>query len=227
MTINTLLFDFDGTLQFGDKEELVQRLNKIVESLFMNIDKDEISSIADSTSDYKEMKKKMIDLHNFRSSSLINEGSFDEINKKISGTLDHLFYLEDGARSTLDYFKENGYKLGLVTTRGGNSLPRLLNETHKIARFFNVTICRDDCKERKPNPTPILMALERLNSEPSGSLYVGDNQIEDIGAAKNAKIISVLKSYSNTLYFDGVPIPDYKIKRIIELPLLLIKINNV
>ena len=67
----------------------------------------------------------------------------------------------------------------MVTTRGANSLPRLL-QTYGIGDYFDAIIDRTSCDERKPDPTPIVLALKQLAVLPTRAMYVGDKQKDDI-----------------------------------------------
>lgn len=182
--VQAVLFDFDQTLHFGDKAELQCRLEAINERLSLGFTAAEISVFGDR-SDYREMRAAMVSAFNARQTDRsIDERTFQSANDAVSGTFDHHFQLAEHALELLEVLRSTGRKTGLVTTRGSNSLPRLLNK-HGIANHFDVVISRDDCKERKPHPQPIALALERLGiDDPSGVIFVGDKQIDDVIAAK-------------------------------------------
>jgi FMN phosphatase YigB (HAD superfamily) len=97
--------------------------------------------------------------------------------------------------------------LGLVTTRGANSLPRLL-KLHGLDRLFDVQVNRTDTERRKPHPHPLALALEWLGVEdPSRTLYVGDSQAEDVGAGR---ALGMKTALVNKLPLDKYgPIPTY------------------
>jgi adenylosuccinate lyase len=190
--IAAVLFDLDGTLQMGDKLEVHARFTEISKNLGMEFESDEIDHFI-NRSDYREMRKLILQAHNIRIGvNQITEDEFQNENNRVSGKYDHLFYLADGALELLNILKTKGYKIGLVTTRGGNSLPRLLRETHKIDHYFDVIINRDDAKERKPHPQPIALALEKLGISPYQAMYIGDKQVDDVIAGNALGMMTCL-----------------------------------
>src|SRR3989338_1314922 len=190
LRIEGVFFDFDNTLQQGDKEELHARLNAISEQMVMSYTLAEIECFG-NRSDYKEMRRMMVNEFNKKGERKITEEDFDLVNKKVSGTFDDRFYLADGAEELLHYLHTQEYKIGLVTTRGSNSLPRLL-ERHGIRKYFQVVVNRDDCKEVKPHPQQIVTALERLGVHAHRAVYVGDKQVDDIIAGNSLGMKTIL-----------------------------------
>ena len=189
--IDAVLFDFDNTLQVGDKDELHARLSAISERMNMGYTADEISKFG-NRSDYREMRNLMVSEYNRKNpDNPVTEDDFQGVNNEVSGQFDDRFRLAEGTLELLTYLRDNGYKVGLVTTRGSNSLPRLL-DMHGIFSHFDVIINRDDCHERKPHPQPILTALERLEIDPTRAMYVGDKQVDDIIAGNAVGMTTVL-----------------------------------
>ncbi|MEA1879731.1 MAG: HAD family hydrolase [Campylobacterota bacterium] len=76
--------------------------------------------------------------------------------------------------------------LGVVTTKTASFSIELL-EHMELMQYFDVLIGREDVKNPKPHPEPILKALEKLPSEESTIWMVGDTCM-DILAAKSANI---------------------------------------
>ncbi len=189
--LEAVLFDFDNTLQVGDKDELHARLGAISEQMGMGYTSEEIQHFGDR-SDYREMRKLMVTEHNRRNpNSLVSEDEFQEVNVSVSGQYDDRFRLADGTKEFLGYLREQGYKVGLVTTRGSNSLPRLLS-MHGIVDAFDVVVNRDDCIERKPHPQPILTALEKMGVSPERAMYIGDKQVDDVISGNSIGMRTVL-----------------------------------
>lgn len=181
-SIDAVLFDLDGTLHFGDKDELFGRLSAIAADLGSAFSAAEITEFG-NRSDYTEMRALMVAEHNRRfPKNQITEAQFQAANDAVSGTLDHLFYTAAGAVDSIQTVRESGKLTGLVTTRGNKSRDRLLTH-HGFDGLFNVIIGRGDAEQRKPHPQPIALALEQLGiTDPRRSLYVGDLQVDDIGA---------------------------------------------
>ncbi len=184
-SVDAVLFDFDGTLHFGDKDELLARLTAISDGLSLGFDADEIAAFG-ARSDYLDMRRLMVEEYNRRHSGgkVLTEDEFQEANDVVSGSLDHHFYAADGVHDTIYDVRESGKKTGLVTTRGNKSRDRLLTH-HGLDDAFDVIVGRGDAENRKPHPQPIAIALEQLGIErPDRSLYVGDLQTDDIGAGR-------------------------------------------
>jgi adenylosuccinate lyase len=194
--IRAVLFDFDSTLHFGDKEELQARLEEISKQLNLGFTSAEIREFGDR-SDYKEMRRLMVQAYNLKHAGApITEEQFEAVGRQVSGTLDHHFYTADFAVALLQILKRRGIKTGLVTTRGAHSLPRLL-ALHGMAELFDVIINREACAERKPHPKPLLLALQRLGiDDPAQAIYVGDNPFDDVigGLAAGMETVLVNKS---------------------------------
>ena len=60
----------------------------------------------------------------------------------------------------------------------------------ELERFFDVTVGAEDTERHKPHPEPLLAALDRLDADVEGAVYVGDSPF-DVQAAKAAGIGSV------------------------------------
>ncbi len=180
-SIDAVLFDLDGTLHFGDKDELFARLSAVAVELGSGFSDEEIKDFG-NRSDYIEMRSLMVAEHNRRfPQNQITEEQFQAANDTVSGTLDHMFYTATGAVSSIQALRNSGKSTGLVTTRGNKSRDRLLAH-HGLDGLFDVIVGRGDAELRKPHPQPIAIALEQLGVEPRRSLYVGDLQVDDIGA---------------------------------------------
>ena len=205
--IDAVLFDFDNTIHFGDKDELHARLSTISEKLNMGFSDPEIKDFG-NRSDYKEMRKLMVDAYNLKNTNtaieIMTEETFQKTNEGISGMFDHHFYLGEYAKAFLSALKEHGYKIGLVTTRGSHSLPRLLGN-YGISEYFDVIISRDDVKERKPHPKPIALALEKLNVSPNRAVYIGDKQIDDVIAGNSLGMKTILLTDDEFDFHGAIP----------------------
>jgi pyrophosphatase PpaX len=59
-----------------------------------------------------------------------------------------------------------------------------------IEHLFETVVGGDETKKHKPDPEPLLLALERLGAAPDDAVYVGDAPF-DVKAAKAAGLYSV------------------------------------
>lgn len=128
----------------------------------------------------------------------------------------------EGANDTLEKLKAAGYKLALVTSRMERSTFAGLKH-FDLEKYFEVIITADNCPEHKPSPLPLLMAMEKLGSEPEKTIMIGDTK-HDIGASIAAGVTSVLVDYSVALPPEkraDTEKPDYIIEKFADiLPLV-------
>jgi HAD superfamily hydrolase (TIGR01662 family) len=103
--------------------------------------------------------------------------------------------LISGAGDTVAELKQKGYRLGVVSSGNDCRVNREIKELG-LADFFEVVICHEQISNRKPHPEGIEIALQRLGVAPIQSAYVGDSP-EDIQMGKSANVmtVGVLSSY--------------------------------
>jgi phosphoglycolate phosphatase len=79
--------------------------------------------------------------------------------------------------------------IGIVTTKTSIYTKEILKH-FGLLKFFKAVIGREDVKNPKPHPEPVLKALLALNSDAKNAWIIGD-MILDLMAAKEAGINSV------------------------------------
>jgi len=89
-----------------------------------------------------------------------------------------------GLKEALIELKNNGILLGIVTSRGGDSLTPGL-ESMGVLDLFDALISCDDTDIHKPDPTPCLLCCKKLGIEPSEAIMVGDSR-HDISCGNRA-----------------------------------------
>lgn len=119
-------------------------------------------------------------------------------------------------RPTLEWLKEEGYKLGVITS--GPEYQRLKLRIAKLDNYFDVIVTREDVKTIKPDPKIFLYALEKLKVEPSKAIMIGDNLEQDIYGAKNVGMIAVWINRGNDKDYNFA---DYEIRTLHELRKIL------
>ncbi|WP_071393595.1 pyrophosphatase PpaX [Bacillus tuaregi] len=192
--ITTLLFDLDGTLV--DTNELIY------------------TSFQYTLDQYYPGQYKREDILPFFGPSLTD--TFSGINPEKAEEMikvyqthnkahhDQLVSIFPGVFETVAKLKEEGYKLGVVTTKRTEVARMGLNLT-KLTPFFDAFIAFEDVEKTKPDPESLFKALDILDARPEEAIMVGDN-FHDILAGKNAgmktagvswtiKGVDYLKSY--------------------------------
>jgi len=127
----------------------------------------------------------------------------------------HLAKLFPDTVKVLDALQERGLKLAAITTRSIRTSVLSLEE-NGIARYFDLVVSAEDVARHKPDPEPIVKAIEALNIMPSEAIMVGDTTA-DIMAGKNAGTKTVAALYG----FGGKQLlalhPDHQIMELKEL----------
>lgn len=88
----------------------------------------------------------------------------------------------DGAKETLDYLKDNGYLLGIVSNKKRETITHGLEFTN-LTSYFEVIVDCEDVEHPKPSPEALLKACELLYHDHDDMIYVGDS-VSDIEACK-------------------------------------------
>ncbi|MFS0821969.1 pyrophosphatase PpaX [Bacillus sp. 1P02SD] len=175
MAIKTLLFDLDGTL-IDTNELILQSFLHTFETYFPDrqFTREEILPFngptlheSFSSVDPDRAEEMIAEYRKF------NHEKHDELVTEFPGVFD-----------TIKTLKEQGYKIGVVTTKIRNTVNMGLKLT-KLDQFFDVVVTLDDVKNPKPDPEPVLLALNLLGSTPEEAIMIGDNY-QDIVAGQNA-----------------------------------------
>ncbi len=99
-----------------------------------------------------------------------------------------------GMLELLEELRSRGYKMGLVTSRLKYTT-MLGVEKYDLGKYFDYILTADDTDKHKPDPAPILITLEKLGSLPEESIMIGDTLL-DMGCARNAGVTSVLVDWT-------------------------------
>jgi phosphoglycolate phosphatase len=122
-----------------------------------------------------------------------SESQFDELKQEFLDTylacINQRALLYPGIDSLLSYLEENNIAWGVVTNK-----PALYTD-HVVEHFgwkdrAAVIICPDHVKHTKPNPEPLFLACDLLETTADKCVYVGDH-IRDIQAAQAADMHSI------------------------------------
>ncbi len=94
-----------------------------------------------------------------------------------------------GMVEVLAQLQREGRRLGVVSAKQSPTVWRAF-ESAGIGTFFDVVVGCDDTDRHKPDPEPVLKALELLEARPEEAAYIGDSPF-DVAAARAAGVYSV------------------------------------
>lgn len=94
-----------------------------------------------------------------------------------------------GMEDVLAELKQEGRQLGIVTAKRHTTVGLAFAHL-PLEHLFDVVVGSDDTERHKPEPEPILHALERLGASPAEAAYVGDSPF-DIRAARAAGVHAI------------------------------------
>jgi pyrophosphatase PpaX len=94
-----------------------------------------------------------------------------------------------GMEDVLVRLRDEGRRLGIVTAKRRQTV-ELAFARIPIAHLFETVVGGDETERHKPDPEPLLLALERLGARPEDAAYVGDAPF-DVQAAKAAGVFAV------------------------------------
>ena len=83
-----------------------------------------------------------------------------------------------------------GRRLGIVTAKRRATVQLAFDALPGLEEWFDVVVGSEDTERHKPDPDPLLHALDRLGAEPREATYVGDSPF-DVRAAKAAGVHAV------------------------------------
>ena len=176
--LDTYLFDLDGTLI--DSLELI--LNSYRHTLTVHrgvAPADEIwisgigtplrTQLAPHAEDAEEIER-MVDT--FRE---YNFAHHDALIRPFPG-------IPDAVRA----LKTNGNVLGIVTSKARKGTLKGLHACG-LEGLFGAIVTADDVDKHKPNPEPVLLALELLNAAADRTVFIGDSRF-DLAAGRDAGV---------------------------------------
>lgn len=94
-----------------------------------------------------------------------------------------------GTTAVLEHLHARGIVMGIVTSKG-DELARRGLELTGLAKYLPVVIGADSVTKHKPEPEPVLLALERLGVAASDALMMGDSP-HDISSGNAAGVRTV------------------------------------
>ncbi|MBA1336444.1 MAG: Phosphoglycolate phosphatase [Firmicutes bacterium] len=180
MKINTVLFDFDGTL--ADTFPIIIYSFRRVFSEYEGKDFTADEIIGMFGPGENEIFRKHISKYSCVEPAIeryyyIYKNKHRELAKS-----------SPGIYRMLQMLRARGISLGVVTGKGKRSAEISLRELEMLP-YFDVVITADDVVNPKPDPQGILIAVKRMNTSVERTVFVGDSNV-DIKAGKQAGVIT-------------------------------------
>ncbi|MDD3653649.1 MAG: HAD-IA family hydrolase [Desulfotomaculaceae bacterium] len=174
MHITTVLFDLDGTL-VDTLPLIVQTLRKVFSDMKIPWGDDDVNvmkligyPLADIGEHFAgEKKAHFIELYLH-----YYEIEHDRMTRLYPGTLEILKYL-----------KSRDLKLGIVTSKGRPVTLRTVAYTG-LERFMDVIVTAHDVLKHKPDPEPLMKALDMLKASVEQTIFVGDSRFDILTGQK-------------------------------------------
>ncbi len=133
---------------------------------------------------------------------------------------DRLVRCYDSVAETVAALRRRGHPMGIVTSKTGWLARRGL-ETVGLGDAFSVIVGCDDCTRHKPDPEPVLLALDQLGCDAGDAVFVGDS-VHDVRAGNAAGVATVAALWGPFTREDlAASNPTYYLERITDLPALL------
>lgn len=168
MKIDTVIFDFDGTLADSEaihvdvlKQALKQKLN-------IDVAAEEIEELAGMTYAAK-IKHILRDKNIMFDEKEISKLAADQYVKMF----DSRIMLRKGAKELLETISSLDLKIGLYSPNSRHVLETTLKKFN-IKGYFQVVVSAEDVKTPKPDPEGYLLAAKKLKTEPEKCLVFED-----------------------------------------------------
>lgn len=180
MRFPVVLFDLDGTLIDSGPIILESMEHAVLTVLGREISRDELGLTIGGQGIVAQMQA--IDVEH--ADELLE--AYKQHNDGLHDTLeafDDLLVLLPGLRA-------EGRKLGIVTAKRHRTVALALDRFPALREDFDIVVAHEDTERHKPDPDPVLHALDQLGATPQQAVYIGDSPF-DIRAAKSAGTFAV------------------------------------
>jgi pyrophosphatase PpaX len=183
MRYPTVLFDLDGTLVDSGAIILASFKHAARTVLARDVEEEQIAALVGGSNLHDQMR-------------VLSPAHVDELvrvyrehNRPLHDELEAF----EGVEELVKTLSEQGRKLGIVTAKGRQTVD-LAFAVLSLERYFDAVVTADMTDRHKPDPAPVLKALELLESEPADAAFVGDSPY-DIAAGKAAGVFTVAVSW--------------------------------
>ena len=177
MKIDTYLFDLDGTL-IDSGRDIAEATNYTLKKLGY------------SPLPYEEIIKHVGYGGRKLLEGVLGNDNPDLIEKAVQ--IFREYYFNNPARYTKPYedvpyiletLKKQNKKIAVITNKYEDISKEILKKVG-LYDFIDLLIGGDTLSEKKPSPTPVLHAIDRLNTDKKSSIMVGDSETDIISGKK-------------------------------------------
>lgn len=208
--INTVLLDFDGTV-VNTNNVILQSWQHTFRTLRGKEEPEENILVTFGEPLEITMEKFFPEVPVDQSIQIYRDWHHDNFVKMIE--------LFPGMKELIVELKNREFKVALVTSRLKYTTELGLTK-FGLKPYLDYVLTADETSKHKPDPEPINIALNRLESLPDESVMVGDTMF-DILCARNAGVKSVAVDWSIALSNEQKQEADYRITQAEELLELL------
>lgn len=175
--IDTILFDFDGTLvEINiDFTEMKRRILSLGIAEYGIIPKTDLYVLELVENMYNILSEKDV----AKAEMFKKQAEEIIVNIELSAAENSRMF--PNADVTLKEIKNRGIKIGIVTR---NCRKAVLKSSESAGFVYDLLLTRDDVKKVKPDPSHLLSALVLLNSRPEKAIMIGDQPIDIIAGKK-------------------------------------------
>lgn len=185
-----VLFDFDGTLVDLTNYVKWEDVRKNIAQIYLKngVPAKLTVRYTDPASLHSRMNEYGV--------NLFNPKFFAKLQRTISRTIEKYemqvtknVMLMPGCLETLQWLKDKGIKIGIISLNGRRLISEVLKKTN-IESYIDAIYFRDSFGKPKPFPDHALSCLGKFRCEPKNAFMVGDSPV-DMLTAKRAKIIPI------------------------------------
>jgi pyrophosphatase PpaX len=180
-----VLFDLDGTLIDSGAIILASFKHATKTVLRREIPDAELAALVGGSSIHEQMRA----IDAVQADELVRV--YREHNEPLHDELE----VFEGIEHVLAELRRQGRRLAIVTAKRRKTV-ELAFAVLPLERYFEVVVTADMTERHKPDPAPVLAALQLLDAPPGESAFVGDSPF-DVGAGKAAGVYTVAVSWGN------------------------------
>ena len=172
--IKAILFDLDGTL-FETAPELSKAVNLMLKDLEMaQLKTNEIKRFIGRGAE--NLIKQSLKASSQKDPTLFfaKAEKFFAHHYSLISANSRMF---EGVEKSIIDLKAKDFLLGCVTNKPAIYTEALMNHS-RLADFMDIIVSGDTTEKKKPDPLPILHALNQLNIEPKDAIMVGDSVVD-------------------------------------------------